>query len=155
MKTLALIALFLGIAVAVQAKEKMIGVVERNGRVYVPATKLARDAGIAIKHLPGRDQIVACSQDRCAVVKDFLREANETLVGVTALSQALGATTRYDAKRQKVAFQFSEKNAPAVEASASVGQVAPNFRLTKLDGRPVALSDFRGKRVLIDSWASW
>ena len=35
------------------------------------------------------------------------------------------------------------------------GQLAPDFRLTALDGREIALSDLRGKRVLINSWASW
>ena len=43
----------------------------------------------------------------------------------------------------------------AAEPAAQVGQLAPDLRLTRLDGSPVALADFRGKRVLIDSWASW
>ena len=37
----------------------------------------------------------------------------------------------------------------------SVGAIAPNLRLTKLDGAPVSLDEFRGQRVLINSWASW
>ncbi|MFM7387714.1 MAG: peroxiredoxin family protein [Bacteroidota bacterium] len=32
---------------------------------------------------------------------------------------------------------------------------APNFALTNSDGKAVQLSDFRGKLVLIDFWASW
>ncbi|HTX99828.1 MAG TPA: TlpA disulfide reductase family protein [Bacteroidota bacterium] len=32
---------------------------------------------------------------------------------------------------------------------------APAFRLTDIQGRPVALSDFRGKVVILDFWATW
>ncbi|GEL76286.1 redoxin domain-containing protein [Tenuibacillus multivorans] len=36
-----------------------------------------------------------------------------------------------------------------------VGEVAPNFKLTTLDGETVQLSDFRGKKVFINFWATW
>src|SRR5438094_8956212 len=35
------------------------------------------------------------------------------------------------------------------------GQVAPDFTLESLDGKPVSLSDFRGKAVLVNFWATW
>ncbi len=37
-----------------------------------------------------------------------------------------------------------------------VGERAPDFSVPSLDGRTtVRLSDFRGRRVLIFTWASW
>lgn len=36
-----------------------------------------------------------------------------------------------------------------------VGQVAPDFTLPTLTGGEVTLSDFRGKAVLVNFWASW
>ncbi len=36
-----------------------------------------------------------------------------------------------------------------------VGQTAPDFTLEGLDGSPVHLSDFRGKTVLLNFWATW
>jgi thiol-disulfide isomerase/thioredoxin len=37
----------------------------------------------------------------------------------------------------------------------NVGQEAPPFAFTSLDGAPRALADYRGKYVLIDFWATW
>ena len=45
-------------------------------------------------------------------------------------------------------------NLPPAE-STSVGSPAPDFQLSDLDGKTVSLSDFQGKPVLINFWASW
>ena len=44
-----------------------------------------------------------------------------------------------------------EGSAPAPQ----VGKPAPNFQLPNLGGELVSLSDFQGKPVLINFWASW
>ncbi len=53
-----------------------------------------------------------------------------------------------------------EKPAPGLEEvaeanSAKVGQVAPDFALQTLDGGTVRLSEFRGRPVVLNFWASW
>ncbi len=35
------------------------------------------------------------------------------------------------------------------------GEIAPDFTLETLDGETVSLSDFRGKVVMVNFWASW
>jgi peroxiredoxin len=37
----------------------------------------------------------------------------------------------------------------------SVGHKAPEFATTGMDGKPVKLSDYKGKYVMLDFWASW
>jgi thiol-disulfide isomerase/thioredoxin len=43
----------------------------------------------------------------------------------------------------------------AAKATGWVGQTAPDINLPDVNGRPVTLSSFRGKYVLVDFWASW
>ncbi|MBB5639196.1 peroxiredoxin [Pedobacter cryoconitis] len=47
--------------------------------------------------------------------------------------------------------------AKAIDAvrGTSVGVMAPDFTQNDVNGKPVKLSSFRGKYVLIDFWASW
>lgn len=39
--------------------------------------------------------------------------------------------------------------------TVQVGQQAPAFSMTTIDGKTVNLADFKGKYVLLDFWASW
>jgi peroxiredoxin len=43
----------------------------------------------------------------------------------------------------------------AEAAPLTVGHKAPDFTTLGLDGKPVKLSDYKGRYVLIDFWASW
>jgi cytochrome c biogenesis protein CcmG, thiol:disulfide interchange protein DsbE len=40
-------------------------------------------------------------------------------------------------------------------AQQPAGQTAPAFRVRTLDGRAIALTDYKGKVVLVNFWATW
>jgi peroxiredoxin len=50
---------------------------------------------------------------------------------------------------------FSCKKAPVKMPAVEMGKQAPHFTLQTLDGEIVRLSDFKGKVVILDFWASW
>lgn len=43
----------------------------------------------------------------------------------------------------------------ATSPRPTIGSQAPEFRLLDMNGRPVALSDLKGKVVLLNFWATW
>jgi len=44
---------------------------------------------------------------------------------------------------------------PSDKPPVALGEMAPDFQVASLDGKPVKLSSFRGHVVLIDFWATW
>jgi len=50
---------------------------------------------------------------------------------------------------------FSFKTEPETGASPYMGSKAPNFTLKNLQGEDVSLSQLRGKKVILNFWASW
>lgn len=75
------------------------------------------------------------------------QERKETMKKVIALIVFIGLigyTVYSTAFTEKTAIEGLEK-----------GNLAPDFELVTLDGDKVKLSDFRGKKVLLNFWASW
>jgi len=130
-------------------------VIVKGGEAHVAAAALEREAGIVIKKLPGRGGFVACGAEQCAPLKSALIDGDTLLVPVAGLSEALNLTANFDESRRHVALVPAPRTSVATSGTARVGSIAPNLRLTKLDGATVTLDELRGQRVLINSWASW
>ena len=44
---------------------------------------------------------------------------------------------------------------PVLRSSFLQSRVAPDFAVADRQGKPVRLTDFRGRKILLLSWASW
>ena len=63
-----------------------------------------------------------------------------------------------EAAGQATGLSDTDGDASAAEASNGPlrkGAVAPDFTLADLDGQPISLSDWQGRPVLINFWATW
>ena len=83
------------------------------------------------------------------------------LVVVAALALA-GCTSGGTGSPAGTAAEAPASAAPGASAPAAslavgpqVGMVAPDLALVDLDGKPVKLSDYAGKPVVLNYWASW
>lgn len=51
--------------------------------------------------------------------------------------------------------ETSEQTDEGPKVGTSVGNLAPDFTLTSTTGETVSLSDYRGKRVMVNFWGTW
>ena len=89
--------------------------------------------------LPPKDQV------------EFLREeAGGTWFNLTAFARHTGQAVAHDATHST--WYFGVRPDQSRQLSSLV---APDFTLPDIDGKLHSLSDFRGKKVFLVTWASW
>lgn len=102
--------------------------------------------------------------DLNAGVLKFAQENVESLAGFYAINLLNPAEyeTEMVAYSDKIKSKFNHNSAVteflvrmAKLKSVQVGQMAPAFTIDGIDGNKINLSDFKGKYVLLDFWASW
>ena len=76
------------------------------------------------------------------------------LLGLLA-AQACTSSAQSIGSGQQEASGGAGLNGGEFSPAIKVGRPAPDFTLADLDGNQVSLSDFRGKAVFINFWASW
>jgi Peroxiredoxin len=98
-------------------------------------------------------------------LKQFIKEHPDSPVSLFAIGQLLqgdfdlqDVEPAYNMISNKVKNMETGKKITAYLLSVkktAIGAKAPEFTQNDPDGKPVKLSDFRGKYVLLDFWASW
>lgn len=102
---------------------------------------------------------------RKEIWKQFIQQMPRSLVSIDALRSYGGfnpelATVKplFDKLSDQVKCSISGilyAKKLAEIANLSVGGIAPAFTQVDVNGKKISLSDFRGKYVLLDFWASW
>lgn len=54
-----------------------------------------------------------------------------------------------------VANLEKHKEAQKIQANLKIGMQFPDFEVTSLDGKPLSVSGYKGKVLLLDFWATW
>jgi len=95
-----------------------------------------------------------CRDERCVTIPaarrdQFLRAGD--MVNLAALARQLGQPVVRDDPH---AIWFFGESAD-VRRNTLASLKAPDFTLPDIDGNPHSLSDYRGSKVLLLSWASW
>ena len=113
-------------------------------------------------------------EDRYNLLNDKLKELDtkfiqsnpNSFISLYALEAIAGGTTPeieaieplFNGLTSQLKNTLSGKELSSQIASMKrllIGAVAPDFTQPTADGKPIKLSDFKGKYVLLDFWASW
>ena len=123
-----------------------------NGDLWVTASDLQRINGLTLKP-PG----VLCVADVCIKLSEkgkspLLRKKDgQEWINVSGLAQQLKQPVAVDRETGTWSFgPIPETRTPFLKSA-----VAPNFELPDRKGKMIRLSDYRGKKVLLMTWASW
>jgi hypothetical protein len=116
-----------------------------QGRVRLPAAAVGAALGWELKPQG------LCKREQCVPVSARADLVTDAGVDLAAFAEVLSRPLAIDLE-ECVAYL----GIAAVERSAQLASLqAPDFKLPDLTGRQHALSDYRGKKVLLVAYASW
>jgi hypothetical protein len=92
-----------------------------------------------------------CSDAMCVPVADAAALVDEAGVDLEVFARTLDRALAVDVPERAAFLGGSARE----RAQALASQHAPDFTLPDLEGRPHALSQYRGSKILLVAWASW
>lgn len=131
---------------------------------YIAATEETRKSEAFRKLYEEKSTAIRATEKE--IYKAFLQDNSKSLVSLDALQSFAGSVPD---NADEIAALYNNLS-PVVKDSkkgkevagiingwkqTAIGAMAPAFTQNDTLGKPVSLSDFRGKYVLVDFWASW
>jgi peroxiredoxin len=113
----------------------------------------------------GSEKYSVLNKEKDDIKKKFAEENRESYISLVSFKSTLGYD--FDPIKAEADFlKYPEAMRNSVEGKniqemikankqTAVGQMAMDFTQNDVNDKPVKLSDFRGKYVLLDFWASW
>ncbi|WP_028295287.1 TlpA disulfide reductase family protein [Olivibacter sitiensis] len=110
------------------------------------------------------EKVEAMQSAQLKVQEDFVKTHPSSLVSLYTVSRidpkrdfekskALFEILSNDLRDSEIGKEYRERQDKV--AATQVGKIAPEFTQADTTGKPVSLSSFKGKYVLVDFWASW
>ncbi|MEI7423773.1 MAG: TlpA disulfide reductase family protein [Prolixibacteraceae bacterium] len=107
----------------------------------------------------------AIEAEKTAAYNKYIKSHPNSIISVYALTQFGGSIPDYEVVSPLYnSLSDGVKNSTSGKAYAQkleimkltiIGAIPPDFTQNDPDGKPISLSNFRGKYLLIDFWASW
>ncbi|MDB4918352.1 TlpA disulfide reductase family protein [Mucilaginibacter sp.] len=142
----------LKVLIGVNAEHKLYHLSAQMQKLHTPAAEKA--------YVAYDDSLKAA---RRPLLKKFIQQNPKSYIALVTLIDYAGAfpdTAEINPLFKKIDVGLRNGKTGAqfkmlLESKVVVGSIAPNFTQNDVKGRPVKLTSFRGKFVLIDFWASW
>lgn len=123
------------------------------------------------KNIKGKfsyEKDAALRKEKKGFVKRFIEENPNSNIGAYILtslilgdigdiysdSELIKLTEKFNKIKSKQISKYLEKNVTLLR-NLQIGEVAPEIDITNIKGEKITLSQYRGKYILLDFWASW
>lgn len=135
------------------------------GKAEVTLDTAAYFRGSTVKGSKSQDLFTAYKKQQNVQISDFIKANPASIVSAYVLyrdfsyrltpEQIKENLALLDPKLGNTPYVAVLKDLINVLSTVAIGQKAPDFTAPDPEGKPVRLSDHRGKYVLLDFWAAW
>ena len=119
------------------------------------ADELKRFEALLDKHRAEKSDEVAQAAIMYATLYMQIGNTEKAIEGVKRVKTDFPESAPAKEADRIIAMMEKQSAAKEIQSKLAVGSQFPEFNVQDLSGKPLALSDYKGKVTLIDFWATW